>query len=136
MHSFSWVLLHSTVNWVKTMHADLGQEMGMKCFDVIRETYGDELAGAVLFSLMDANPRAKLTLKSITFSFDRIGVIKCIRAISGLGLKESKDLSDVLYAGQSVEITIASDNLESKERYDSVVVHNIKLLKEHNIDVK
>ena len=82
----------ASINWVLAMQKAYGQETGMKCFDVMRETFGDELSGAVMFGIMEGRRGDQIVIRSRTADLTRkIEAIKEVRHISGMGLKEAKD---------------------------------------------
>lgn len=137
-NKFSAVLLHSTVSWVKTMRNELGTDAGMKCFDVIRECYGDDLAGAVMFSLMGDNSGMILRGHAIPQpAYEKISIIKAIRAISRLGLKESKDLTeDMIDRHIEVTIPIHESNTISTDVYNINVKDSVNQLYKLGIIVK
>lgn len=82
----------ASINWVLAMQKAYGQETGMKCFDVMRETFGDELCGAVMFGILEGRRGDQIVIKSKTADLTRkIEAIKEVRHISGMGLKEAKD---------------------------------------------
>ncbi len=82
----------ASINWVLAMQKAYGQETGMKCFDVMRETFGDELSGAVMFGIMEGRRGDQIVIRSKTADLTRkIEAIKEVRHISGMGLKEAKD---------------------------------------------
>ena len=82
----------ASINWVLAMQKSYGQEMGLKCFDVMRETFGEDLCGAVLFGIMEGARSDAITIRTTTDNLTRkIEAIKEIRHISGMGLKEAKD---------------------------------------------
>ena len=102
----------ATLGWVVTMRKAYGQEIGMKCFDVLRESFGEDLVSSVIFGLLkDDCPYGE----TITLSLDRhrgfispqkINCIKEVRSLTGLGVKESKDIIEDVFAGRDVSITI------------------------------
>lgn len=82
----------ASINWVLSMQKAYGQEVGMKCFDVMRETFGEDLCGAVLFGIMEGVRNDHITIRTDPVNFTRkIEAIKEVRYISGMGLKEAKD---------------------------------------------
>jgi ribosomal protein L7/L12 len=73
--------------------------MGLKCFDVIRETFGEDLVAAVLFGIMEGRTGDTITIRTTTHNLShKIEAIKEIRYLSGYGLKEAKDaVEDACY---------------------------------------
>jgi hypothetical protein len=88
------------------MQKEYGQEMGLKCFDVMRQTFGEDLCGSVLFGILEGRSYADTLIigtaanQTIT---RKIEAIKYVRAITGLGLKEAKDAVE---AAENRDVTI------------------------------
>lgn len=83
-----------TIGWVQVMQSEYGQSMGLKCFDVIRQTFGEDLCGAVLFGILSGHSYGdKLTITTAINQpvTRKIEAIKTVRHITGMGLKEAKD---------------------------------------------
>lgn len=79
------------INWILTMQKEYGQEMGLKCFDVMRQTFGEELVGAVMFGIMEGVRQDAISIRVKDPDYRKIEAIKEIRHLTGMGLKESKD---------------------------------------------
>ena len=96
----------ASTNWIITMQKEYGQEMGLKCFDVMRQTFGEDLCGSVLFGILEGRSYADTLIigtaanQTIT---RKIEAIKYVRAITGLGLKEAKDAVE---AAENRDVTI------------------------------
>ena len=82
--------------------ADLTLAQAVELTKILKETHGIEPAaggGGVAVAAAAAAPEAKAAQTEFTVSLDEAGaqkiqVIKVIREITGLGLKEAKDLVD------------------------------------------
>lgn len=82
----------TSINWLLAMQNEYGQEMGLKCFDVMRATFGEDLVGAVMFGLLSGQKSDMITIRlSNPRIYRKIEAIKEVRAITGFGLKEAKD---------------------------------------------
>ena len=83
----------ASVSWVLAMQKEYGHEMGLKCFDVMRQTFGEDLVGTVMFGILSGQMHNEV----ITFRWNKdpnrklIEAIKEVRYMSGMGLKEAKD---------------------------------------------
>ena len=86
----------ASVNWILAMQKQYGQEMGLKCFDVMRQTFGEDLVGAVMFGILSGkNFHSEITIRWNGDPNRRvIEAIKEIRHITGMGLREAKDVVD------------------------------------------
>ena len=83
----------TSISWVLAMQKEYGHEVGLKCFDVMRQTFGEDLVGAVMFGILSGQQHRDV----ITFRWNKdpnrrlIEAIKEVRYLSGMGLKEAKD---------------------------------------------
>lgn len=80
-----------------------GTEDGMKLWDNIFASFDNEVKGAIFFAAINGHSGNKLTIRGVDEHSDRIARIKAIRTVSGLGLKEAKDISDRISNG-SIEV--------------------------------
>lgn len=113
-----------TIAWVQTMQREYGQDMGMKCFDVIRETFGEDLCGAVLFGLMEGKSHDTLSIfTSINQSVNRkIEAIKIVRTLTGWGLKEAKDAVEACeYRSVDLDISWELRKVENQDKVERYV---------------
>lgn len=82
----------TSINWVLTMQKEYGQEMGLRCFDAMRAAFGEDLVGAVMFGILSGVRGETLTLSVRDPNYRKIESIKTVRHLTGLGLKEAKDI--------------------------------------------
>lgn len=106
----------ASINWVLAMQKAYGQETGMKCFDVMRETFGEELCGAVMFGIMEGRRGDQLSIRVSDPNYRKIEAIKEIRHITGMGLKESKDAVEES-VWKEVTITLSYEMLKQENSY-------------------
>lgn len=113
----------ASINWVLAMQKEYGQEMGMKCFDVLRETYGDELSGQVLFGIMEGVRGDQLVIRTTTNLLTRkIEAIKEVRMLTGWGLKEAKDaVEDACFKDVTIPLTYDMMKEENGRRVDNAI---------------
>ena len=107
----------ASINWVLAMQSAYGQEVGMKCFDVMRETFGEDLCGAVLFGIMEGVRGDQITIRTSDHELTRkIEAIKEVRYISGWGLKEAKDAVEAA-CSRDVTVTLSYDMLKQENSH-------------------
>ena len=108
----------TSINWVLAMQKEYGQEMGLKCFDIMRQTFGEDLVGAVLFGIMEGKNRSnEVTIKWNGDPNRRvIETIKEIRFLTGFGLKEAKDVVDAALTREST--FVLSYDMQKPEHSD------------------
>jgi large subunit ribosomal protein L7/L12 len=112
---------------IKTLGDSL---VNMKVMDVLsltkylKDTYGLEAAAAAAAPMMMAGPAAPAEVKEVQTEFDvvleaydaakKIGIIKVVRAATGLGLKEAKDAVEA--APKAVKTGISKDDAEKLKK--------------------
>jgi ribosomal protein L7/L12 len=123
----------TTISWVLSMQKAYGQEMGLKCFDVIRETFGEDLVGSVLFGIMEGRKGDTITIRTTTHNLSRkIEAIKEVRYLSGYGLKEAKDaVEDACY--KEVVVPLKPEMLDQEN--DILLSRSIRTLEEAGVTV-
>lgn len=123
----------ASINWVLAMQKSYGQEMGLKCFDVMRQTFGEDLCGAVLFGIMEGARSDAITIRTTTDYLTRkIEAIKEIRHISGMGLKEAKDAVEGA-CFKEVVVPLSYDMLKQENSYK--LDQSIRVLEQIGITV-
>lgn len=86
-------MVRSSTRWLLAMQKEAGTDEAMKCYDVMRAVFGDELASAVLFGIMQ-HPSGKLSIGiqwTAPYSLhNKIQAIKALRQLTGYGLADAK----------------------------------------------
>lgn len=67
---------------------------------------------------------------------NKIDVIKSLRALTGLGLKESKDITDSLLLGVSHLITVRNNEDDNLSQYDRLRANGIIINKNGNVYIR
>lgn len=108
-------IIQNGISFMQTITEAYGPEEGMKLWDVIASTLDPEVKGKIFFTLLTGEYSGRITIRGLSqaevLSKDKISVIKTIRSVTGLGLKEAKDLSDDLFVGKNVAIEVI-DNVK------------------------
>jgi hypothetical protein len=101
-------LISDGIAFMRSISDQYGTETGLQLWDRICEVLDPNVKGEIFIAMLTGDTRAKLTIScsSVQFSTNRIPHIKAIREVTGLGLKEAKDLSDLMFNGQPVSITV------------------------------
>jgi hypothetical protein len=72
----------------------------MKLWGQIASVLDPELKGAIFFALLTGESGSRVTIRDYERNnTNKVSIIKAIRTVTGLGLKEAKDLSDILMVG-------------------------------------
>ena len=99
-------IIQSGINFMRSITDAYGTDEGMKLWDTIATTLDPEIKGQIFFAMLTGDYNGIINLASFQSGSDRIKRIKSIRIVTGLGLKEAKDLSDLLDGGNSVKLNI------------------------------
>jgi ribosomal protein L7/L12 len=92
------------LNFVRVITEAYGAEKGMELWEQIAAVLDPDIKGEMFFAMLTNNFGNKLRVMGVVQN--RVAAIKAIRTVTGLGLKEAKDASDLMQMGQTVELTI------------------------------
>lgn len=101
---FKQDIIQSGINFMRSITEAYGTDEGMKLWDGIASVLDPDVKGQIFFAMLTGEFNGIITISSFQPGSNRIALIKAIRAVSGLGLKEAKDLSDDLSSGKSIKI--------------------------------
>lgn len=101
-------LISDGIAFMRSITDQYGTEAGLQLWDRICEVLDPNVKGEIFIAMLTGDTRAKLTISCSPEQYTtyRIPHIKAIREVTGLGLKEAKDLSDLMVNGQTLSITI------------------------------
>ena len=102
-------LVFSGVDFVRALTETFGADAGIKVWDSMAEAVGEDIRGRIFFSMLTGDGDGNITLlpwKEMRSVGKKIEFIKIVRAATGFGLKEAKDLSDEVENGISKRVKI------------------------------
>ena len=101
-------LISDGIAFMRSISDQYGTETGLQLWDRICEVLDPNVKGEIFIAMLTGDTRAKLTISCtpVKYSTYRIPYIKALREVTGLGLNEAKDLSDLMAYGQAVSITV------------------------------
>jgi hypothetical protein len=67
----------------------------MELWDTISSTLDPDVKGQIFFTMLTGEYGNKITIRSIPAHAGKVAIIKAVRELTGLGLKEAKDLVDI-----------------------------------------
>lgn len=97
------------LNFVRTITEAYGAEKGMELWEQIAAVLDADVKGEMFFAMLTNNFGNKLKVKGVVVH-NRVSGIKAIRTVTGLGLKDAKDASDLMQSGRTVELTVDPRN--------------------------
>ena len=99
-------IIQSGINFMRSITEAYGTDEGMKLWDTIATTLDPDVKGQIFFAMLTGDYNGVISIASTQAGSDRVWRIKAIRAVTGLGLKEAKDLSDLLDNGKTIKLNI------------------------------
>lgn len=111
---FKPAIVADGIRFLRTITEAYGTEDGMALWEQMSGVLDSDVKGAMFFAMITGNYSTKLTL-SLREGQPRsaIVLIKAIRTATNLGLKEAKDLYDLMNSGSSVSIEVGPDRIDS-----------------------
>ncbi len=94
------------LHFMRSITEAYGADEGMQLWDTIASTLDPDVKGQIFFAMITGTYNNRITLKGVGAGTDRVARIKEIRNWTGLGLKEAKDVSDMVELGKPVSLTI------------------------------
>ena len=109
-------IIQSGIGFMRSITEAYGTDEGMKLWDTIASTLDPDVKGSIFFALLTGEFNDRINISSHIPGANRVAMIKAIRGVTGLGLKEAKDLSDLLSNGKPITITC-----DPKVRQQSII---------------
>lgn len=105
---YEGAIVQTGIDFMRTVTHAYGAEEGMRLWDTIASTLDPDIKGKMFFALLTGEIDSYLSarVKDIYKEHLRVPGIKVIREVSGLGLKEAKDLHDAMVNGVVVKIKV------------------------------
>lgn len=89
-------ILADGLNFMRTITEAYGAEEGMKLWATIADSIDPDIKGKMFFAMLTGEYVDRIRISGYTNNHNYVGIIKAIRGATGLGLKEAKDLADLL----------------------------------------
>lgn len=100
-------VISSGIDFLRVITEAYGSDEGMKLWDTISSTLDPDLKGQIFCAMLTGEYNDHIRITGVTnYGNNKIPIIKEIRNSAGLGLKEAKDLSDLLFDGKTIEIRV------------------------------
>ena len=96
-HEHKEEVIHTGIAFMRSITLAFGAETGMELWETISSTLDPDVKGAIFFSMLTGESGNRITIRDYQRNVNnKVAIIKAIRGCTGLGLKEAKDLSDIL----------------------------------------
>lgn len=99
-------IIQNGINFMRCITEAYGTDDGMKLWDAIADTLDPDVKGQIFFAMLTGDYNDVVKISSFQLSSNSVWRVKAIRAVTGLGLKEAKDLSDILDSGKTIQLKI------------------------------
>ena len=94
------------LHFMRSITEAYGADEGMRLWETIANTLDGDVKGQIFFAMLTGTHNNRIVLKRVGPNTDRVARIKEIRNWTGLGLKEAKDLSDMVELGKPMSLTV------------------------------
>lgn len=98
------------IHFMRAITEAYGSEEGMRLWDTIASTLDPDIKGKIFIAMLTGEYNDRLTIHldmvECSVHVPRVEGIKAIRTVTGMGLKEAKDIHDNLALGKQETITI------------------------------
>jgi hypothetical protein len=116
-------VMHAARSFIRTLCKAYGNEKGMKAWDNIRNSVGEQIASDIFFGMLSGHGDRLIVsydpTKAPVYGSYKIEAIKEIRGLTGMGLKESKDFVEDSMAGRPQPIDMV--NIDDPERVTTFI---------------
>ena len=93
-------IVASGINFMRNITEAYGAEDGMKLWSQIASVLDPDVKGQIFFALLTGESGSRITIRDYERNnTNKVSIIKAIRTVTGLGLKEAKDHADILMTG-------------------------------------
>jgi hypothetical protein len=101
-------VISNGMHFMRAITEAYGAEEGMRLWETIANTLDPDVKGQIFFAMLTGTYNDIIVLKRAQAAgiTNRVAAIKEIRNWTGLGLKEAKDVLDLVESGLSVKITV------------------------------
>lgn len=91
-------IIGTGISFLRAITTAYGSETGLELWDTIATTLDPDVKGAIFFAMLTGEEGDQITVRGIIGqNTNKVAVIKAFRSVTGLGLKEAKDLADVVF---------------------------------------
>lgn len=91
------LLLREAIAFMQVIIKEYGEEKGEQMWDTIVTTLDPSVKRQILMMMLTGNYSTKIVLRGFRGEPKKVNAIKAVRAVTGLGLKEAKEITDKFY---------------------------------------
>lgn len=99
-------IIQNGINFIRSITEAYGGDEGMKLWDSIASVLDPDVKGQIFFALLTNDYNEQITIRDYHAGSNYINRIKAIRVVTNMGLKEAKDMVDMLDSGRPIKLSI------------------------------
>ena len=103
-HEHKDEIISSGISFLRSITLAYGSETGMELWDTIATTLDPDVKGQIFFAMLTGESGNRITIRDYDHAShggNKVTIIKAIREVTGLGLKDAKDQADILMGQQN-----------------------------------
>ena len=109
-------ILNSGIDFIRDITEAYGADKGMELWEQIASVLDPDVKGEIFFAMLTGHQAGKIAIRGYAPGSDFIRVIKAIRTVGGMDLKDAKDTANQLRDGQTVWIDVKTVGSMSTNR--------------------
>lgn len=113
-------IVSTGIEFMRSITNCYGNDQGLALWEQICQVLDPDIKGELFFAMLTGELSGRMRISG--YCENRVAVIKAIREVSGLGLKEAKDLNDLMQIGQTVTLKVKKD---LTRRYAAELLRNV-----------
>lgn len=99
-------IIQSGMGFMRSITEAYGSDEGMKLWDTIASVLDPDIKGQIFFAMLTGEYNNIISLTSCQPGSNKVSLVKSIRTVTGMGLKEAKDICDNVLLGKPERLTI------------------------------
>ena len=132
----------ATIHWISTIRRDAGEEVALKCLEVMREVVSSDLVDSVWLGILTGERGDRLVIsRNHNKPLMKINAIREIRCLTKNGLREVKDLVESMENTRLEKDFVISDQLfelykDQSEMLCKIISDSILALQDAGFNVR
>lgn len=103
---FKQDVIQSGINFIRSITEAFGTDEGMKLWEEIASVLDPDVKGQIFFAMLTGEYNGIITISGCAAHSNKVAMIKAIRSVTGLGLKEAKDTCDEMLCGKPQRLNV------------------------------
>lgn len=103
-------IIQSGINFIRSITEAYGTDEGIRLWENIANVLDPDIKGQIFFALLTGEYNGIITISGCAAHANKVAMIKAVRSVSGLGLKEAKDICDEMLCGKPQRLNVNPKN--------------------------